>query len=49
MRGRPKKFWLNHVQCDVTSMGVADGKTKVRNREDWRTIVWEAEVHPNGL
>jgi hypothetical protein len=43
--GRPTMRWLNDVESDLKKM-VKGWKEKLRNREEWRLVVEEANAHP---
>ena len=44
--GKPKLRWLESVEEDVKKMGVRNWRRERQNREQWRTILEEAKVHP---
>jgi hypothetical protein len=44
--GRPRMRWLDDVESDLKKMKVKGWKEKMRNREQWRLVVEEAEAHP---
>jgi hypothetical protein len=44
-RGRPRKQWLDDVECDITILGIRNWRLKARNRLKWRAVSREAKVH----
>jgi hypothetical protein len=45
-KGRPRMRWLDDVESDLKKMKVKEWKEMMRNREEWRLVVEEAEAHP---
>jgi len=45
-RGRPKMRWLDDVSTYLRKMGINEWRDRARDREAWRHIVKEANVHP---
>jgi hypothetical protein len=43
---RPRMRWLGDVESDLKKMEVKGWKEKMRDREQWRLVVEEAETHP---
>jgi hypothetical protein len=44
-RGRPRTRWMDSVIADRTTMGISGWRTKVVDRDAWRTVVIEAKTH----
>jgi hypothetical protein len=44
-RGRPRMRWMDSVIADLATMGIRGWRTKVADREVWRTVVNEAKTH----
>jgi hypothetical protein len=38
-RGRPRKRWLDDVECNTRSLGIRNWRLKARNRLEWRAVV----------
>jgi hypothetical protein len=34
-RGRPKKRWLDNIECDIKSLGIRNWDFKARNLLEW--------------
>jgi hypothetical protein len=47
-RGRPRKRWIDEAEEDLKIMGIRNWHEVAKDRQKWRKIVLEAEVH-NGL
>jgi hypothetical protein len=45
-KGKPKMRWLDDVENDLKKMKVRGWIEKMRNREQWRTVVEETKAHP---
>jgi hypothetical protein len=44
-KGRPRMRWLDDVESDLKIMKVKGWKEKMRDREELRLVVEEAEAH----
>jgi hypothetical protein len=44
-RGRPSIRWMDSVIADLATMGIRGWRTKVADRDAWRTVVNEAKTH----
>jgi hypothetical protein len=44
-RGRPRMRWMDSVIADLATMEIRGWRTKVADREAWRTIVNGAKTH----
>jgi hypothetical protein len=44
-RGRPRMWWMDSVIADLATMGIRGWRTKVADRDAWRTVVYEAKTH----
>jgi hypothetical protein len=44
-RGRPRMRWMDSVIADLATMGIGEWRTKVADRDAWRTVVNEAKIH----
>jgi hypothetical protein len=44
-RGRPRMRWMDSVNADRATMGIRGWRTKVVDRDAWRTVVIEAKTH----
>jgi hypothetical protein len=42
---KPRARWLESVETDLRKMGVKNWWRKTQDREQWRTVLIEAEVH----
>jgi hypothetical protein len=42
-RGRPRLRWINDVEDDLRELGVKRWRTKTLEREEWASIIKEAE------
>jgi GTP1/Obg family GTP-binding protein len=45
-KGRPRMRLLDDVESDLKKMEVKGWKEKMRDREQWRLVVEEANAHP---
>jgi hypothetical protein len=43
-RGHPRVRWMDSVIADLATMGIRGWKTKVADRDAWRTVVNEARA-----
>jgi hypothetical protein len=44
-RGHPRMRWMEGVIADLATMGIMGWRTKVADREVWRTVVNKAKTH----
>jgi hypothetical protein len=47
-RGRPRLRWINDVDDDLRKLGVKRWRTKALDREEWASIIMEANAKPKG-
>ena len=47
-KGRPKFRWINDVEDDLRKFGVKRWRTKALDREEWASIIREAEAKLKG-
>jgi hypothetical protein len=47
-RGRPRLRWINDAEDDLRKLAVKRWRTKALNREEWASIIMEAEVKLKG-
>ena len=47
-RGRPRLRWINDVEDDLRKLGVKRWRTKASEREEWTSIIKEAQAKLNG-
>jgi hypothetical protein len=44
-RGSPRMRWMDSVIADLATMGIRGWRTKVADRDAWRTVVNGAKTH----
>ena len=42
--GRLRKRWIDSLEEDLKGIGVGGWRRKTMDREEWKEIVWKAEV-----
>jgi hypothetical protein len=45
-KGRPRLRWMDDVVAYLKAMKIKQWMEKTKDREQWRTIVEEAQAHP---
>jgi hypothetical protein len=43
--GKPRARWLESVETDLSKIGAKNWRRKAQDRQQWETILKEAEVH----
>jgi hypothetical protein len=43
--GRPRMRWMDSVIADLATIRITGWRTKVADRDTWRTVVNEAKTH----
>jgi hypothetical protein len=43
--GRPRMRWMDSMIAELATMGIRRWRTKVADRDAWRTVVNEAKTH----
>jgi hypothetical protein len=44
-RGSPHKRWIDEVEEDLKIMGIRNWHSVAKDRQEWRKILLEAQVH----